>query len=145
MIATGINAPVGGMNTVFRILLTIYNTLIHTGTGVCAVYVASRLLENRFGNAELAAGRMFAAVAALLLVANLGIPIFGPSWPRASELALFLLAIGVYLAMVAWTFALWDRSRLFFVVGFHALFWLIVQLGMGLQSLIASAPVKPAG
>lgn len=145
MIFTGVNAPIGGMNTVYRVLLTAYNIIIHAGTGVVAVYVASRLLEHRFGSVELAAARMFAAVAGLILVANLHIPIFGSGWARLNEVILFLLAIGVYLVGVAALFNLWDRSRLFFVVGFHALFWLVVQLGMALQSVIASVPVKAAG
>jgi hypothetical protein len=142
MVATGINAP---NNPVYRILLTAYNALIHSGTGVVAVYIASRLLENRFGSVELAAGRMFAAVAALALIINLRVPFFTGSFAPLNGVILLLLAVGAYLTIVAATFKLWDRSRLLFVVGFHAVFWLVVQLGMALQGMVSGVVTKAAG
>ena len=144
MIATGINSPrgLGAGHVVFRILLTIYNTLINTGTGVLAVYVSARLLENRLGSPELAGSRMFAAVSAFLFVMSLNINPWGPSW-QDKKVEELILALAVYVLVVAVTFKLWDRTRLGFVVGFHAVFWLIVQVGMGLQSVVSAA--KPAG
>jgi hypothetical protein len=135
MIATGINAP----NSVpYRVLLTLYNTLVHTGTGVVAVYIAARLMERSFTRVELVAARMFVAVAALTLIMSLAVPLTAYGW--INQVVRAALAVGAYVLLVAGSFKLWQRTPLMYVIGFHALLWLIVQLGMALAAMVGAAP-----
>lgn len=136
MIATAVNAP---NSVAFRVLLALYNTLVHTGTGVVAVYIAARLSERSFTRVELVAARMLVAVAALAVVMSLELPLTGYGW--LNQLIGAALGVGAYVLLVAGSFRLWDRTPLTYVVGFHALLWLIVQVGMALAERVSNAPV----
>jgi hypothetical protein len=146
MIAAGVNAPAGGggLQIAYRVALALYETMIHTGTGVFALYLASKLVDNRFGEVELAASRMFAAVSAVAFLLHLKLSFFGGRFQQIDQIIVLLLAIGGYVLIVATSFKLWDRTRLFYVVGFHAIFWLVVKMGMALQGLVAAASVAKA-
>jgi len=135
MIAAGVNAP---NRAIFRVLLTLYNTLVHAGTGVVAVYIAARLLERSFTRVELVGARMFVAVSALSLVMSLSLTLTGYGW--LDQVIRAGLAVGTYVLLVATTFKLWSRGPLIHVVGFHALLWLIVQVGMALAATVGAAP-----
>jgi hypothetical protein len=128
-----------------RILLALYSALIHTGTGVVALYASARLLEMRFGNLEQGVSRMFVAVSAFVLLSNLHLPIFSADYEGMNRGAAWLLAIAGYTLTLAAAFKLWDRQKLGFVLGFHAFLWTLVVLGMEISGAIGSAPVVKAG
>lgn len=141
VIAAGVYAP---NHTVPRILLTLYSTFINTGTGIVALYGAARLLESRFGNLELAAARMFACVAVFMLLMNLRLAPFGENLAGLNRALNVIVAMAGYVLTVASTFKLWDKQKLGFVVGLHALLWMIVQVGMELAGVVgAAATAKP--
>lgn len=136
LVATGINAP---DKVFFRVLLRLYQVLLHTGTGVVACYVAAALLRQIVGRVDLAAARMFAAVACFALVASLNIRLAGHGFVDNSvRIALAGLAYGL---VVAGSFRLWRREPLGYVVGVHFALWLVVQLALELSAAVA-APAK---
>lgn len=125
-----------GLNTTYRpvalaVAKTLYETLMHTGTGVAAVLVASLLTERRFSRFEQAAGRMFLAVAAFALVVNLNVPIPG----RIDE---FVLATVAYAGVVWSLFRLPPRETLI-LMACHFGLWLAVAAGG-----LLSGALKPA-
>jgi hypothetical protein len=130
VVLSGVYAP---HSAIARGLLTLYDALLHTGTGVAAVLVGSMLLERRFGSIELATARMLAAVGAFMLVFHLPISLIS-----AGKLEETVLAGLAYLGMVALTFRL-SRNALLIVAGSHFGLWLIVQVGMQLTRWSASA------
>jgi hypothetical protein len=139
MIAAGVQAGSGGQR-VLRVLLVLYNTLLHTGTGVVAVFVAAVLLGKRFGKFELAAARMVAAVAAFALLISLQFKLSGVVW--LDRVVVLILATGVYGLIVASTFNLWKRNPLLYVVGAHFFLWLIVAVGMLLSQVTVAPPAE---
>lgn len=139
MIAAGVQAGSGGQR-VLRVLLVLYNTLLHTGTGVVAVFVAATLLSMRMGKFELAAARMFAAVAAFALLMAMQFRLFGVVW--LDRVVVLFMATGVYGLIVASTFNLWKRHPLLYVVGSHFFLWLIVAVGMLLSQVTVAPPTQ---
>lgn len=131
-VATAINAP---NRAVIRVLLVMYNALLHTGTGVAALTLAAMLLQRRMGPIELAGTRMFTAVSAFALVVALPTRLFGTQWADAS-VGIILGAV-VYVMAVAALFGLWKRVPLGYVVCGHAILWLIVQVGVELGARAA--------
>lgn len=115
-------------------LLVLYNGFLHTGTGVAAVGVGAVIAGKRVGPLDLAASRMFAAVAGMLLLANCTINLIGNT--RIDELTLGAI---VYIAIVAGTFRFWGQT-LATVVSAHFVFWLVVQVGMEITAAIGRAP-----
>lgn len=142
ILAVGVNSTRPAGATTASIFLTLYNALLHTGTGVVAVWAASLLAEKRLGRFELAAARMFTAVAALSLVVNLRVSLFTAS-PVEQSIWAALLGAAAYVGAVAGLFRIWGQ-HLGFVVGGHLALWLLVQVGMLLSALAAAAP-KAAG
>lgn len=133
MIATAVTTQAKVLGPV----LTLYNTLLHTGTGVVAVFLAGHLTEHRVGRVELAAARMFAAVAAFSLIFHLRILLIGNT-----KIEETILGVVAYLVIVVGTFRIW-RERLFFVVGSHFILWMLVQVGMALSAAVARANAVP--
>lgn len=131
VIATAVNEkdhPIVGS------VLTVYNAGVHTCTGVLALAVSAMLLRRRLGAIEQAAARMFVAVAALLIPANLRISLIGHgAWEEIT------LATVVYVLAVAGLFRVWGRP-LAYVVCSHFLIWIVVQIGMQLSVSAASKP-----
>jgi hypothetical protein len=145
MIAAAVNSPAGlpATQAAYRVMLTVYNTLMNTGMGVVALFIAARLLERPFGSVELAAGRMFAAVAAFMLIMSLSLRLTGVGF--LDEVAGLGLAAAAYLLLVAWTFKLWSRVPLIYVAGAHLMLWLVMLVGMALSAEIKPGPPRPAG
>lgn len=138
LVATGASGPEPRFA---RIMLTLYNTLLHTGTGVVAVFAAAALLRQRFGNLELGAARMYAAVAAFSLLFSLRLTLFDVRW--LDNTIDLLIASAVYVLLVCSTFGLWKRTPLVYVVGSHFFLWMIVQVGMMLSAYVAGhTPVE---
>jgi hypothetical protein len=140
MIATGVQVEPGTtpLQRLLRVLLILYSTLLHTGTGVVAVFVGATLLGKRVGNFELAAARMFAAVGAFALMISMRVTVFG--YPMVDRTLALILASAAYVLLVASTFNLWKKHPLGYVVGSHFFLWLIVAIGMLLTGAVKIAP-----
>lgn len=134
MIATAVNAP---SQPVLRLMLTLYNTLLHSGTGVVALFATAMLTERRLGVFEQAAARMFTAVAAFMLIFNLNINFIGEGWERWKVEEL-VFATAVYVLAVASTFGLWKGRMILYVLGSHFFLWLVVYVGMLLSAYVAA-------
>lgn len=134
MIATGVNAP---NRVVPRVLLAMYNILLHTGTGVVAVYLAAMLTETRVRFVESVAARMLVAVATLSLLFHLHLQIFPDKYETPAEE--MILGVAAYVLLVAASFSLWKRIPLAYVIGCHFALWLVVQLGLMLATLVAAS------
>ena len=120
-------------------LLTLYNGLVHSGTGIVAVYLAAFFSERRVTRPDQVAARMFVPVAAYALVFHLRINVFLLPMSKTEET---IAAAAVYLAVVAGLLRLWG-SRLMLVVGIHLLLWLIVGVGMALAAYVDTQPSAP--
>ncbi|MEZ6242814.1 MAG: hypothetical protein R3B57_07195 [Phycisphaerales bacterium] len=121
-------------DSTLAVFYVLYMTLLHTMTGFAALLIAAKVAGRELGKAELGAARMFAAVAAFALVANLTIPI--PT--RLDEL---------FLAAVAYTLVVWGWNRLprvelGIVVTSHALLLIAVALGSLLDGAYTEAKSK---
>lgn len=135
LIATAVNAP---SRSVWRVLLMLYQALLHTGTGVVAVYIAAALLRQYVGRPDLAAARMFAAVAAFSCVFALNLRLTGV---QGLDLSIKLaIALACYVLLIAATFNLWRRIPLAYVVGTHLCLWLLVYVANQLSAAVAVAP-----
>lgn len=121
-IASGLN----GTRWLVSSVLTIYNGLLHTATGLGAVVLAATLARKPIGAWDLGAARMLAAVGAFLLIFNLNITLIGEGkWEES------ILAAGAYVGLIAITFRL-SREVLATLVLSHFFLWLIIQLGSSL-------------
>ncbi|HLO39449.1 MAG TPA: hypothetical protein VK176_00385 [Phycisphaerales bacterium] len=126
-----------GMTTTNRFasaFLTLYSGILHTGTGLIAVYFSARIDGRKLGDLELAAARMATAVSAFLLLFNLNINLAGTT--KWEELILATLA---YCGAVAGLFRLWGRP-LGLVLTSHFALWIVFQIGMQLSAWASAAP-----
>lgn len=131
MIAAGINAP--GKSTTISLgscALTLYQTLVHTATGVVAVGIAARLADNRFSRVDFAAARMFLAFSVFQFLIHLkiaGVP---------SMLSGFVLVGAGAAAYFVCVMALLkkDREQTMMVTGVHFTLWLLFEGGIMLAS-----------
>ncbi len=137
LVLTGINAE---RSPVARIALTLYTTLLHTGTGVVALYIASLLTDHQMKRFELAAARMLVAVAAFQAVFHTQIVVI----QQVGKLEETVIAAAVYALAVAGAFRLW-RTSLAYVLGAHFLLWIIVEIGMQLAAWADAAPAAARG
>lgn len=141
LIASGMQPAGSGQLRLVRVMLTLYGTLLHTGTGVVALFVAATLLRKRLGKFELAAARMLTAVGAFSLLMSMQLTLFGVDW--LDRLVMLVVAAGVYIVLIATLFNVWQKHPLGYIVGSHFFLWLIVAVGM-LMSQWESQMPKPA-
>lgn len=140
LIFSGVNAGgVGVWVTVGTVALMLYNIALHTCTGVAAVAVAAKLSEQAFGRFELAAARMFLAVAMFHLVVSLRLPIH----PGVAMALKWAAAMGVYYLAVMLLFRK-DRAGTTLIALAHFVLWVLLQLGAELSAWVAGAG-KAAG
>lgn len=142
LIAVAVTTGQGTLRTVAAVLLMLYKVLVHTATGVIAVWLAAILSEERLGRVELAAARMFAAVSAMALFFSVRISIFGNA-PFERNIWSVVFGAAAYLALVAGLFRLWGH-KLVYVIGAHLGLWLLVQVGMLLSAYVSAVPAAPA-
>ena len=134
-IASSVHAP----RPFVSALLTVYNALLHTATGVGAIVVAATLARKPIGPWDLGAARMLAAVAAFLLLFNLNIQLVGNAkWEET------ILAALAYLGVVGLTFRQTREVHAILVIS-HFFLWLIIQLGsqLAVWSAANPAPATP--
>ena len=117
-------------------LITLYEGVVHTGTGVVAVLIAARFAERRVNRVELVAARMLVVVSLFLAIKNSSIPIPG----RVEE---HLLAAGAYYLGVMGLFRL-PRFETGLIAGTHFCLWVLMLIGR-LMYEVDLKPVAAAG
>lgn len=129
MVATGMTAT----NAVAaRVALTLYGAVLHTATGVAALWIVAMLTGHRLGDVLLAGARMATAVAAFQLVFHTNVQLVGQT--KVEET---ILGLVVYVLVLIGTFRLWG-ARLGMVAGVHFALWLAVQVGLELRGHVES-------
>lgn len=142
MIAAGVNGTPRasmGSSAVFA-LLVLYKAILHTGTGLAGLWAAAKFVDHRLNHVDLAAARMFAAVAAFMLVWSLRIPI---EMTFLEHTLRFIAAVACYWMVL---FALFRRSRqeTTMIVLFHFGAVMFVELGFQIAVwLETSVSAKP--
>lgn len=136
MVAAGVNAPIGGFAMVaVAAVLTLYQTVLHTGTGTIAVMIAARLHDERCSRLDLAGARMLLAFSLFQLIRNLrisGLPI----WVGGT--LIFAAASGCYLLALMILFKK-DHQKAGMIALAHLAMWGLVELGTTLAVWYASA------
>jgi len=135
MAAAAANAPKPGFGVGLAVvLLVLYRTVLHTGTGLAGLWCATKFVNERFTRVDLAAARMCLAVAIFWLVVSLHIPIDRTlenliKWPAAA--VIYWVAI----------FALFRRSRQesLIIALFHFGAAMFVELGVQLAAWLDAA------
>ena len=138
MIMAGINAPgtTGGFWIIVgSAVLALYNIIIHTGTGLVALAIATRIVEERFGRVDLSLARMFAAISLFELIRNVRLPLGAQSLKVG---AAYLLAAGAYYLAV-WGLFRKGRTVTLLVMLLHIVLWVIFQFGMMLAAYVNGA------
>lgn len=104
--------------------LTLFNGILHTGTGVVAVIASAFFMKRKVGSVELAAGRMFVAFGVLLLVTAPVFPLGWVGWGLK-----WALALGAYWLVVR---ALFRKSvdETNIIAAAHLILYLLYQVGV---------------
>jgi hypothetical protein len=139
LISAVVAAAMTNTNRFASAFLTLYSGILHTGTGLIAVYFAARIDSRKVGDLELAAGRIATAVGAFLLLFNLNINLAGTT--KWEELILATLA---YAGIIAGLFRLWGRS-LGLLLSAHFALWVVFQIGMQLSAWASAVPAVSSG
>ncbi|HMN39215.1 MAG TPA: zinc ribbon domain-containing protein [Phycisphaerales bacterium] len=138
-VAAGSNAPRREFSAqAAMVLLVLYRAVIHTGTGLAAVWCAARYVEERFGSVRLALARVFVAVAVFWLVSSLRLPIESEWLERAVR---WPVALGCYWLTL---FVLFRRSRgeTLVLALLHVGTWMFVEMGIQLGVWLQDAAGK---
>lgn len=141
LIGATISSSVHGARPFISAVLTIYNGLLHTATGVGAIVIAATLARRQIGPWDLGAARMLTAVSAFLLVFNLNIQLVGTGkWEET------ILASLAYLGVIGITFRQTRDVHATLVIS-HFFLWLVIQLGsqLAVWSAANPAPAVPTG
>ena len=115
------------------IVVVAFNILLHTGTGVVAVLLAAKLLEQKIGRLDYGAGRMFVAVAAAWLGFSVEVPV-----PVIGVLLKIVLAMLAYAGCVLILFKA-DRRDVFTIGGLHLALIAFLQIGIQITAEVARA------
>ncbi|MFO0082264.1 MAG: hypothetical protein ACK55O_06565, partial [Phycisphaerales bacterium] len=126
-----------------RVLVTLFDIAVHTGTGMVAVLLAALFLGRRVGGVELAAARMLVAVSACVCVMSMPVD-------RGASLAAVVLGLRAILALGAYwllLLALFRRSvaDTNVLAAFHVAVYLVMVLGTALHSGVQAASAAGAG
>ncbi len=142
-VSAGFAAPTGSgwVVTGAMVVLAVYSGILHTATGVAAVWCASKYVGERFTRIDLVAARMLLAFATFVLVLNL--PVHLP-YEWLDKGVKLLAAVGVYFLMLMALFRR-DRRVSLVLLGMHAGIWVFVQIGVLLGVVLQSMANQPAG
>lgn len=117
-------------------VLLVQQCLLHTGTGLVGVWVAAKVVGERFErHVDLAAARMFLAFAAFMLVRVLR-PF--PDSPALSQFVMLIPAAGVYWLTLLAVFRK-SRQQTTVLAVSHLAVWVFVEFGVQLQAMIQSS------
>ena len=133
LVLAGINRhaaaeSVGWTAILFAVLHMAYQTLFHSATGVAAIAIVAALNEQRLGQFEIAAARMFFIFALFQTIWQIPIPV----QYVATALAVILALLVYWLALMA-TFRI-DRLTAGMIMLAHALLYLLIELGTMLHA-----------
>lgn len=120
-----------------QIFVTAFTILLHTGTGVVAVLLAAKLLEQKIGRLDYAAGRMFVAVAAAWLGFSVEVPVPFLGWVLKAFLAILAYAGCVLILFKA------DRRDVFTIGGLHMALIMFLQIGITISAEVAKITPVP--
>jgi hypothetical protein len=141
LIIAGINAREWGTWIVLgTVALTLYSIILHTCTGVVAVIIAAKLCEEKLGNLEIAAARMFVAVGLFYATSRLHLPI---TWAFLAGLLVWAAALGIYY-LVLWFLFKKDRFGTGLIALSHFAIWMLLEAGTALASWVASGQAARA-
>jgi hypothetical protein len=115
-----------------RGLLVMMEAVTSVGTGLVAVWFAAWLTQRPFGKVDLAAARLFACIAAFLLVFNIYIPV-----PYIGWLIKIVASIGIYWLSVL-LFIGRDRKTTNLIAIAHA----VVTIAIFIQTTLWSDTFK---
>jgi hypothetical protein len=121
-----VSAITASSRPIAHAVATMYDGVLHTGTGLGALAFVGVVEARPLGRLDLAAGRMLVAVAVLLFAANLelGVP------TQVVEAVLGVVLYGVVIAAT-----LREPPRvLATLMGAHAVFWLVLWIALMLYS-----------
>jgi hypothetical protein len=142
MIAAGANASrTGSPGVAFAlVLLVVYQTVVHTGTGLVGLWLAARFVEHRLSRIDLCVARIALAWSVFQLVKALRVPIENSFAEAAIR---FPIAIGCYWLML---FVLFRRSRqeTSLILLFHFGAIMFVELGLQIGVWLQAASGVPA-
>lgn len=136
MILAGVNTTAGGAGIAAAVVLPLYEILLHTASGVLALFIVSKLVEERFGNPELAAARILVAFALFQLFMAMVIPV-----PVVGVVLKVVLGLGAYWVAVWWFFKKTPAVTLL-IMAAHIALWTFVSIGKVLYE--AATPVAAA-
>ncbi|MBI1189759.1 MAG: hypothetical protein GC200_03645 [Tepidisphaera sp.] len=140
IVVSVINAPAGKFAAAVS---ATYLTLFHTVTGVGAVAILAYAENRPTGRIEVAAGRMFIAVASFMLVLSLH---FDTLQGFNGAVMSVFAALSYYL--VAWTLFRLPQRQMQILAGAHAgiaiLLWLLVQVHWWASNAGMMAATQPA-
>lgn len=128
-IAAGVNAPRSTAGVIAAAsFLTLYQSVLHTGTGLLGLWGASKIGQERFGRLDLAAARMFTSFAVFLLISKLRLPM-EPTWAWVNATLMFFAGLGAYWLAL---FALFRKSRreTSVILMCHFAAWGFVEIGV---------------
>lgn len=139
MVVAGLNAPPHFGPVLARVILCLYETALHTGTGLIAVLIAARLVEQKPGNLELALARVFVAFSTFQLLHQITFT----DYRVLSALLMYPLGLAAYWGLVMLLFRK-PRMVALMVVLVHVVLWLVVQIGVGLSNYASAQSVQSA-
>lgn len=118
-------------------LITLYEGIVHTGTGVVAAIVAARFAERRVNRLDLIAARMLVLVSLFLSIQHLNIPI-------PLKIEEHLLAAGAYYVGVLVLFRLpkWETGL---IAGTHFILWVLMMIGSLMYEVNKATPAGGGG
>lgn len=135
MIVAGMNTAVDGPAIAAAVVLPLYEVILHTASGVLAVFIVSKLVEERFGSPELAAARILVAFALFQLVMAMVIPV-----PAVGGILKAILGLGAYWLAVWWFFKKTPAVTLL-IMAAHIALWAFVWIGKVLYEAATPATV----
>lgn len=133
IVALASPSNLGFWHSVGRGLLTLYQGLIHTGTGMAAVAIAAFMLKRPLGRLDLVAGRMLIAFAAASVLWNIQTPL-----GVVGDLIMFLVGCGAYWCLIWWFFRRDPRTTNHIAIA-HGVLFVIVIAGTHLSVKIGDA------
>lgn len=139
LVLTGIFAPHGStLLAIGLVLSTLYNTLVHTGTGVIAVILAAMVFGAKMTRFDFAAARMFLAFSVYQFVSVVQVP----GIPSGLNKFLFaIIAGGVYLVAVMLLMRK-SKEHAVAIAAFHFALWLLFSGGVWLSAWVSAEGAK---
>lgn len=138
MIVAGVNhADHSAWVVIAATVVALAHVLIHSGTGLLAVWFAAVINEQPVGRIDLALARMFVAYSAFELIRTIHLPV-----PWVGHVIPWIAAALVYWTLVL---LLFNKPRVIalLVALAHFVIWIALQLAIRLEAWLATAVQTP--